>query len=158
MEWSELTFGKHKGKTLPQVMIIDPDWFFHLYNEGAFSCNMGTIQEEAEAIFRRATSIRIPINNADEYCRIDYFHDQSTGKFNMMLIVRGVRSSKNGTNTAISDVMDLSYPTLYGKYDKLGCKLMIRQVKGILFGNTKYTMSKARCEEFFNDKSAFRDF
>lgn len=26
--WSELTFGKHQGKTLPKVVLSDPDWFF----------------------------------------------------------------------------------------------------------------------------------
>ncbi|MBF0555333.1 MAG: hypothetical protein HQK96_12395 [Nitrospirae bacterium] len=157
MEWSKLTFGKHYGKTLPQVMFIDPDWFFHLHNEGAF-INRGVIEDEAETIYRRATSIQIPISDVDEYCHIVYFQHPSTGKFNSMLLVRGIRSSRNGTSEAISDVIDLSYPTRCSIYDKRGCKLMIRRVKSILFGAENYTMSKARCEDFFNDKSAFRDF
>jgi hypothetical protein len=26
--WSILTFGKYKGKSLPEVILQDPDWFF----------------------------------------------------------------------------------------------------------------------------------
>ena len=26
--WSIIKFGKHKGKSLPEVILHDPDWFF----------------------------------------------------------------------------------------------------------------------------------
>jgi hypothetical protein len=29
MAWTALTFGKHADKTLPQVVIADPDWFYN---------------------------------------------------------------------------------------------------------------------------------
>ena len=28
MKWTTLTFGKHDGKTLPEIIIKDADWFF----------------------------------------------------------------------------------------------------------------------------------
>jgi hypothetical protein len=28
MIWTTVPFGKHQGKTLPQIVIDDPDWFF----------------------------------------------------------------------------------------------------------------------------------
>jgi hypothetical protein len=28
MIWTTIPFGKHQGKTLPQIVIDDPDWFF----------------------------------------------------------------------------------------------------------------------------------
>jgi len=38
MAWSTLPFGKHKGKTLPQIVFADPDWFFWA------ECVQGTIE------------------------------------------------------------------------------------------------------------------
>jgi hypothetical protein len=31
MYWTKLNFGKHKGLTLPQVILKDADWFFYAY-------------------------------------------------------------------------------------------------------------------------------
>ena len=36
MNWTPLNFGKYEGKTLPQVMFKDPDWFFNGYEKGYF--------------------------------------------------------------------------------------------------------------------------
>jgi hypothetical protein len=37
MEWAILTFGKHAGKTLPEVFLEDPGWFFIANAEGEFA-------------------------------------------------------------------------------------------------------------------------
>jgi hypothetical protein len=26
--WAKIGYGKHTGKTLPQIILSDPDWFF----------------------------------------------------------------------------------------------------------------------------------
>ncbi len=36
MPWTELPFGKHKGKTLPQVVFSDPDWFYWAVEKNIF--------------------------------------------------------------------------------------------------------------------------
>ena len=46
MTWSLLKFGKHKGKTLPRVVLSDPDWFFWAINRNGFR-NRGEIEDEA---------------------------------------------------------------------------------------------------------------
>ena len=28
MRWSTVPFGKYKGKTFPEIIVRDPDWFF----------------------------------------------------------------------------------------------------------------------------------
>ena len=45
MSWSSLEFGKHEGKTIPQVVFSDPDWFFWAIQEDVFR-NKGPIEEE----------------------------------------------------------------------------------------------------------------
>ena len=55
MHWSTVPFGKYKGKSLPEIIIRDPDWFFlvlpNLY---------GKLAEEAQELARRARAIKIP--------------------------------------------------------------------------------------------------
>jgi len=50
-----LRFGKYKGRTFPEIIVRDPDWFFwilpNLY---------GTLAEEAQELARRARAIQIP--------------------------------------------------------------------------------------------------
>ena len=36
MTWSELPFGQRREKTLPQVVLSDPDWFFWAIEKDAF--------------------------------------------------------------------------------------------------------------------------
>jgi hypothetical protein len=36
MAWSTLNFGKHAGKTLPQIVFADPDWFFWAIETNVF--------------------------------------------------------------------------------------------------------------------------
>ncbi len=49
MPWSVVDFGKHQGKTLPQIVFIDPDWFFWAIEESVFSTK-GSLRDEAAAI------------------------------------------------------------------------------------------------------------
>jgi len=57
MKWTPLNFGKYEGKTLPQVMFEDADWFFDGHEKGYFK---NRLPLEAIEIYRRARSIRVP--------------------------------------------------------------------------------------------------
>jgi hypothetical protein len=37
MRWTTLNFGTHEGKSLPQIVISDPDWFFWAVARGVFT-------------------------------------------------------------------------------------------------------------------------
>ena len=63
MNWTIVNFGKHKGKSLPQIIFKDADWFFHLYENDYFN---GTLAQEANELYRRARSIRVPPKNGQE--------------------------------------------------------------------------------------------
>jgi hypothetical protein len=58
MIWTPFPFGKHQGKTLPEIILDDPDWFFwslpKLY---------GPIKTEADDLARKACKIKIPRKN-----------------------------------------------------------------------------------------------
>ena len=85
MAWSILPFGKHKGKTLPQIVFTDPDWFFWAMEENVFK---GPLKREAERIDARARAIRIPNNSAGNL-EAEYLVHPPTGKFGNMEIVPG---------------------------------------------------------------------
>jgi hypothetical protein len=155
MEWTTLNFGKHNGKTLPQVMFADPDWFFWAYEEGVFR---GSLAEEAEEVYRKACSIRVPsgaILNEQEVV-VEYYIHTPTGKFAKFELVPASRPSHLGSSPAFrSKAIDLSVPRRITPYDKLGGSSMISKLKYYLFGDSSYRMTRRRCEEFFEDDANF---
>jgi len=52
-------FKKFKGRTLPEILFKDPDWFFYLTEIRAFK-NIPSIREEAEVIYHKACNVKIP--------------------------------------------------------------------------------------------------
>ncbi len=154
MNWSTLSFGKHKGKTLPQVAFNDPDWFFWAMEENIFK-GKGKILNEAREIDRKSRSIRIPQNGPKKLVA-EYAIHPPTEKFAHMEILPASRPKHVGsTPTFRAQVIDLRTPIQIAPYDKLGCKQLITNIKYYLFGSSSYRMTKARCEAFFEDDDNF---
>lgn len=154
MPWSIVSFGKHAGKTLPQIVLSDPDWFFWAIEQNLFQ-NKGPLRREAMEIDARARSIRIPNNNTGGL-EAEYILHAPTGKFGRMDIVPANRPQHEGSSpTFRKNVIDLSVAHKIASYDKLGSKNLISSVKYALFGSTTARMSQKRCEEFFDDPTNF---
>jgi hypothetical protein len=49
MRWSVMSFGKHKGKTFPQIILQDPDWFFYMLPKF-----YGNLADEANNLAQKA--------------------------------------------------------------------------------------------------------
>ena len=58
MAWTVVQFGKYRGKTLPQIIFTDPDWFFWAVENDTFKS--AALKAEASDIRRKATRIKIP--------------------------------------------------------------------------------------------------
>ena len=153
MGWTPLGFKKHRGKTLPQVIFADPDWFFYMYENRRFKSGHAV---EAEEIYKRATSIKIRQDGKEELVA-DYFRDPVTDRFYGISI--GPQSSPRPECRRSflyrTDVIDLSVPRLFADYDKSGYRDLIGTLKNHFFGSTSYKMTKKRCEAFFDDDSKF---
>jgi hypothetical protein len=153
MVWSTVNFGKHSGKTLPQIVFSDPDWFFWAIENGIFK---GPLANQARTLNARARVIRIPENDSGDLTAEYYLH-QPTGKFAHVEVVPVSRPHHEGSSpTFRKDVIDLSVPRQIAPYDKLGCKNLISSVKSVLFGSASVRMTKERCEAFFDDLANFR--
>ena len=149
MNWTNINFGKHQGKTLPQVILDDPDWFFWAYENKVFK---GALAFEAQEVYRRARSIKVPQRNGQRML-VEYVIDKPTGKFGMMRLI------PDGTDLEhlnVSPVIDFFTPRAYAGCDKTGCKNLVFDFKAIYFGNRSHRMSKRAREEFFNDDRNFK--
>jgi len=154
MAWTKVNFGKHKGKTLPQILCSDPDWFFWAIENNVFQ-NKGLLRAEAEDLFRKATKIKIP-NNEDGSLVVEYIIHLPTKKFSHFEIVPKDRPNHEGSSpTFRSEFIDMSVPRKIAPHDKLGCKHFLNSLKYYLFGSKSVRLTKKRCEEFFSSLSNF---
>ncbi len=156
MAWTELTFGKHEGKTLAQVAFADPDWFFWAYGEGVFSGKAKGIQDDAAKIYARARKIKVPQPDPAQKRLVEYFIHPPTKKFGGFHIVPQTQAPHVGSSPAFrKTVIDLSFARSIKDYDKTGCKILVGDLKEHLFGSRSARMTKQRCEAFFDDDANF---
>jgi len=152
MKWSVIDFGKYRGKSLPQIIFKDADWFFHAYENGYFN---EVVTQEADEICRRARSIRIPQRNGQKMLVEYHIHrdgKSGKGKFGMMQLIPD-GSALGRMNVASS--IDFYVPRSLAIYDKTGYKNFVSMLKAILFGDSSRRMNRRACEAFFNDDANF---
>jgi hypothetical protein len=151
--WTRIYWDcKYKDKTLPQVLFLDPDWFFFMIESKKFE-DKGPIVNEANEINLKARNIRIS-DKAGKDLVAEYYIYESSGKFFGMAIV-SQKQEKEAETYCRTDVIDLSIPHQMKSYDKWGNSLLISQVKWHLFGSKSYRMTKKKCEAFFDDDKKF---
>ena len=78
MNWTTIRFRKFTSNSLPELIIEDGDFFFHAYENYYFD---GNIEQEAEELYRRARSIRVPPRNGKKML-VKYFsyYDRNSKK------------------------------------------------------------------------------
>jgi len=153
MAWTVIGFGKYQGKTLPQIVLTDPDWFFWAIENNIFKSV--TLRAEAEEIRRKATRIAIPVTNPSEL-KVEYTIHPGVGKLADVSVVPVRRPAHEGaSSTYRTDHFDLSMPRKIAPYDKTGGKIILDAIKHHVFGNRNARLTRARCEAFFEDDSNF---
>lgn len=154
MSWTKVNFGKHKGKTIPQILFSDPDWFFWAMENNVFQ-NRGNLLLEAEDIDYKARNIKIP-NNDTNSLLVEYVVHPPTGKFSHFEIVPNDRPiHTGGSPTSRSQHIDMSMPRQIAKYDKLGCKQLLVSMKFYFLGSQSAIFTKKRSEDFFENDNHF---
>ena len=120
MAWTKLNFGKHKDKTLPQVMFIDPDWFFWAYNNRVFDNKSLAIKKESEEIYKKSRNIKIPHNSNNDK-EIEYILNYPDFIFAHFQIVDKSKPIHEGSSpTERSNHIDMAFPIGQKRYDKKG--------------------------------------
>jgi len=152
MTWLKLTFGKYRGKTLPRIVLSDPDWFFWAMENNVFLKYGERLAKEAKDIDNKARNIRIPCKEGEDLVA-EYVIHYTTTVCGMEIVPRS--KPLYDASSDRKDVIDLSMPHRYKNYDKLGAKFLLKNAKEYLFGDSKYYLTRARCEAFFEDNSNF---
>jgi len=154
MTWTVLNFGKHQGKSLPQVLWTDPDWFFWAKENNAFG-GRPTLAKEAQDLYDKARRIRIPtgIYNNPE---VEYLVHVPTKTFGTFCIVDANKPIHKGSSPAYRHkVIDLGFPRSQANYDKSGYKHFLKTLKFYVFGSSSVRITKPRAEHFYDDPNNF---
>jgi len=154
--WTEVNFGKWtgKGKTLPQIVFIDPDWFFWAIESNAFK-KFPLLAQQASRLYERTRHIKIPARFGAN-ARVEYAVNPAVGKFTDIEIVPFDRPKHQGsTPTFRGDLIDMSVPRQISGYDKTGGKILTKSLKHILFGSSTKKLTRELCEQFFDDDTNF---
>lgn len=154
MAWNTLDFGKHEGKSLPQVLFSDPDWFFWAYRQEVFK-SRPAFRSQAEDLYKKATHIKVRQSGSEKMVAEHFIH-HPTMKYSHFSVVPASRSHHEGSSpTFREDVIDMSAPRRFAKYDKIGCKSLVSSLKHHYFGSKSTRMTKDKCETFFGTPGNF---
>jgi hypothetical protein len=148
MSCSVVPFGKYEGKTLPEIIVRDLDWFFWMVPK-----LYGKLAEEAEELARKARAIKIP-HPRRKNLEVEYQYEMGHRFCGFAFVKAG--SVLHSRWTTRLPYLDLSWPLRRKKYDKRGCRRMIRDFRTHYFGEHK-RLTKERCERFFSNDRNFVD-
>jgi hypothetical protein len=152
MIWSPLKFGKFAGKSLPQIVFTDPDWFFWAWGNDVFDKHGPKV--EATKVNERARSIRIPSEDGVERDAVYVLHPVNGKVVGVECLPKGQPYRGGGVGTIRNDVIDLSVPRRLSHYDKTGGKFVACVAKSVLFPGVG-RVTQQRLEAFFDDDSNF---
>ena len=145
MTWTAISFGKHRGKTLPQIILDDPLWFFWVLPK-----LYGRLKIEADDVARKASKIGIPRKNPRKWLvEFRFAHGKRFCGFD---IVRADSFMEPKWSIRLP-YLDLRLPRSYKAYDKQGYKNLIRDFRKLYFHDRNLT--KKRCEVFFDNGDNF---
>lgn len=146
MKWRPLTFGKHKGKTIPQILLDDPDWFFYAVENEIFR---GHPLFEANIALRRSKKIILKGRPRGSYA-FEWTFDQD-GRFCSLDVIDPGRYWHVGSSRRMrTNSIDLSELYNRNAYDKRGYKRLLKDMRRILFGDKVRRLTRERCDAFFS--------
>ena len=144
MSWTTVNFGKYTGKSLPQIVLSDPNYFFWLAEK-----LYGPLATEAEVLVRRARNIKIPKPNSRKWA-VEHRRDRD-GRFLGIDIVK-VDSHAHSLSERLPQ-LDLAFVRRGNVHDTRDCRRVIHDFRRLYFDGLNLT--KRRCEEFFEDEDNF---
>ena len=152
MDWTTINYRNHKSRSLPELIFEDADLFFHMYENKFFHYDLA---KEAEVLYRRARSIKVPPKNGQNMLVKYFSYYDSKSKKDKFLMMKHIPDGSEPGRYKISSWIDFYVPRSYSDFDKTGYENFVRMLKGILFGNRSYRMNTLDCEIFFNRQRYF---
>ena len=144
--WTNLDFGKYDGKTLPQIAIIDADYFFWAFEKQVFKTD--PLRTEAELISQRAMRIRIP-DVAVGAVKVLYGVHSLAGKLDRVWLVPADFPKEDGGSPTGQTTSTFRFLGDCAPTTRPAQSSSMKAVRQVVFHGAKLT--KARCERFFSD-------
>ncbi len=141
-----MPFGKYEGRTLPEIIVRDLDWFFWILPK-----MYGRLADEARELARKAWAITIPKSHTGKLL-VEYQFEMGP-RFCGFSFVKADSPHHTRWTTRLP-YLDLLWPLRRKKYDKRSACIMIRDFRINYFGKRK-RLTKTRCEEFFSNDRNF---
>ncbi len=150
--WLPLTFGKHEGKTLPQVALTDPDWLFWAEGDGILV--RFRVPRAVELCFR-ARNIRI--SDGTRGARVADYVLNSSGKLSHVEVGYANEMNRSEDRGVVRRPgLDLSVAHAIAGRDKLGAERILKALSVHVFKPMGWArVTKERGESFFNDAANF---
>ena len=157
--WLWMPFGKHQGKTLPQVVPEDPGYIEWLYAERILlnGMYMGEyplkLAHQLEVIHNRMTHIRPPPD-----CEFAVVVDRQ-GVFESFIVVKRGRFPKKPLRKGSKIIqrlhlLDIGIPSQFGDTEK-GFEQMALCLKEFFFGDRHAKVTVSNCKAIIEDNRRF---
>jgi hypothetical protein len=154
MMWSIIWFGKkHYGKSLPLVLLSDPDWFFWAMANDVFTGKNAYLAEEAGDLHYKACNIKIPKSDPENWS-VRYVFANNDRLLDVLIVERN-EVDYDGFSDLTLDRLSFAVVRKFRNYDKAGGKILVKRFKEYCFGNRKARITKERAEQFFSDPNNF---
>jgi len=148
MHWT-LNFGKYEDRmSLPEVLLHEPSWFFWAIENDVF-VKRGHWKKEACDLDFKARNIKMPRPD-NEHWRVRYTFEHYRELFGGFELVRVPSVAEANPNR-----LDLSVPHRCTRYVEAGNAPLLRDFKLYYFGSQTATLTRKRCENFFDDAAHF---
>lgn len=138
-----ITFGKYKGHTIPWVAFHDPEYLFKISETAT---EFKSLKDDLNFVCYTSKRIKVPGNR-----RIRYITN-AEGQFESIEVEHPFFDDGD----VYQDMIDLSYPISLGRNSRAVCKLLVRQLKSLLFGSPRKRMTEESCQQFFRNPDNFR--
>jgi hypothetical protein len=152
LSWSEVDFGKKwrgKGFTLPQIVLKDPDWVFHIAEKDRFP---DRLRRDFQTVVRRASKIRLPPKLAHTHC-VQYLIWRDGTLSSVRLIPSDTPQDGWWGNEIRLSYLHLGAAHCLRPYDKGGSRRILAKFKHHWFEDRSFT--KPRAETFFANPANF---
>ncbi len=152
VDWAKLPDGDHNGKTLPQVLLSDPDFLFSV---GPNHPRFSAVQPQALIISVRASNIIIPLIGGVKQDALYFMDKYDSKRFGQVILVAETKAVPPGFPPfERRDVLDLSMPRRLAPRDWDPGKKMLPLIKELFFKGAN-RLSRDTMHAFFNDTSKF---
>lgn len=152
VDWAKLPDGDHRGKTLPQVVLSDPDFFFSVTTDHP---RFSGIQMQALIISARARNIAIPSVGGVKRVALYLMDSRDRNRFSEVILVPETQVLPPGfPRCERRNVLDLSVPRFLAPLDWDPGKKMLPLIRQLFFGGAK-RLARDDVHAFFNDTSKF---